>query len=104
MSDHIKTRAELVGRAKILRGSIQQLFDDAAHWNRVHVPWKGAPIDPDPDGKLASIAAGIDRMLEKESARGVKTLARKYEGADTATVTYDDNGQPRLRVPPSEWS
>lgn len=59
-------RAAIIARARKLRAEIAQTFADAEHWNRVHVPWKGKPIDPDPDGQLQRIAEGIDRMLAHE--------------------------------------
>lgn len=67
-SDRKATQAALIARAKKMRAGIQQIFDDAAHWNSVHTPWKGAPIDPDPDGELRRIADGIDRMLAADGA------------------------------------
>ena len=60
-------RAEIIGRARKLRAEIAQTFADAEHWNSRHVPWKGKPIDPDPDGQLKRIADGLDRMLEVET-------------------------------------
>ena len=62
-------RAEIVSRARQMRREIAQIFDDAAHWNSRHVPWKGQPIDPDPDGQLRRIADGLDKMLAAEDAR-----------------------------------
>jgi hypothetical protein len=62
-------RSSIIARAVAMRAEIQQLFDDAAHWNRVHVPWKGQPIEPDPDGRLRRIADGIDRMLAREESK-----------------------------------
>ena len=59
-------RAAIIARARKLRAEIAQTFADAEHWNRVHVPWKGKPIDPDPDGQLGRILASIDRMLAAE--------------------------------------
>ena len=59
-------RAEIIERYKNLREKIRQTFLDVEHWNRVHTPWKGAPIDPDPDGQLRRIAERIDRMLSRE--------------------------------------
>lgn len=61
-------RAELIARAKATRAGIQEIFDDAAHWNSRNVPWKGSPIDPDPDGQLRRIVEGIDKMLANERA------------------------------------
>lgn len=51
-----------------MRADIAQVFADAEHWNSVHVPWKGKPIDPDPDGQLMRIAEAIDRMLQSEAS------------------------------------
>lgn len=62
-----RERADLIARAVKQRAKIQQIFDDAAHWNRRNVPWKGKPIDPDPDGQLKRIADGIDRMIARET-------------------------------------
>lgn len=62
-------RASIVARASKLRQEIAQQFADAEHWNRVNVPWKGEPIDPDPDGRLRRIANGIDRMLAGEARK-----------------------------------
>jgi hypothetical protein len=58
-------QSEIMDRARKLRADIAQTFADAAHWNSINVPHKGPPIDPDPDGKLKRIAAGIDRMLDE---------------------------------------
>ena len=60
-------RAAIIGRARKLRADIAQAFADAEHWNRMHVPWKGSPIDPDPGGQLQRIADGLDRMLANET-------------------------------------
>ncbi len=62
------SRADIVARARDLRGRIAQVFSEAEHWNRVNVPWKGPAIDPDPDGTLKRIADRLDRMLAKEDA------------------------------------
>ncbi len=61
-------RAALIARARAMRVEIQKIFDDAARWNRRNVPWKGAPINPDPDGQLGRILAGIDKVLAAETA------------------------------------
>lgn len=65
----MSTRAEILARATSLRAGIQQIFDDAEHWNRRHTPWKGKPIDPDPDGKLRRCADAIDLMFAREAAK-----------------------------------
>jgi hypothetical protein len=57
------SRAASIARARTLRSEIAQLFADAERWNSIHVPWKGPPIDPDPDGHLRKIADDLDRML-----------------------------------------
>ncbi len=59
-------RAALIARAVAQRAEIQQFFDDVARWNQRNVPWKGKPIDPDPDGQLQRLADSIDRMLANE--------------------------------------
>ena len=61
------SREAIIQRARDMRVNIEQIFSDAEHWNRLHVPWKGLPINPDPDGKLRRIADGIDKMLANET-------------------------------------
>ena len=63
------SRSAIMDSARKLRADIAQAFADAEHWNRVNVPWRGPAIDPDPDGQLERIAAGLDRMLAAEAAR-----------------------------------
>ena len=59
-------REVMIGRWKVQRAKIQQLFDDAAHWNATHP--NEPPIDPDEDGALRRLADAIDKMLAKEAA------------------------------------
>jgi hypothetical protein len=60
-------RARLVERVREARQRIAQFFLDVAHWN-AHVRKPGeAPIDPDPDGDLALIAAHYDRILKNDT-------------------------------------
>jgi len=49
-------RREIIKRVKGIRRGIEMIFNDAAHWNRLHPTQK--PIDPDPDGTLK-------KMLER---------------------------------------
>jgi hypothetical protein len=63
------SRAAIIDRARTMRTEIAQIFADAERWNRVNVPWKGGPIDPDPDGKLKRLAEGLDKMLAAEDKR-----------------------------------
>jgi hypothetical protein len=58
------SRKAIIARARFLRVEIQQIFDDAAHWNRINPNQEN--INPDPDGELRAIAEGIDAMLAKE--------------------------------------
>jgi hypothetical protein len=61
------SRTIIIGRARQLRAEIDQIFVDAEYWNSEHP--NDQPIDPDPDGRLRSIADGIDAMLAKEQER-----------------------------------
>lgn len=71
----MKTRAQVIAEAVRIRGEIAQLFLDTEHWNSVN-PTK-TPIDPDPDGTLKRMAAGIDKGLEREDyATVVEELAQ----------------------------
>ena len=63
----INSREAIIQRARDMQANIEQIFSDAEHWNRVNVPWKGLPINPDADGKLRRIADGIDKMLANET-------------------------------------
>jgi hypothetical protein len=60
------SREAIIRRARDMREKIEQIFADAEHWNRVNVPWKGLPINPDLDGQLRRIADSIDKMLANE--------------------------------------
>jgi hypothetical protein len=63
------TRQQMIERAVTLRAEIELHFQTYAHWNdNVRKPDE-QPIDPDPDGQLLRIAAGIDRMLATEKTR-----------------------------------
>lgn len=65
----IKSREQIVAEARRCRSEIEQIFADAEHWNeRVRKPHE-APIDPDPDGKLAQIKRSLDTMLAEEEGR-----------------------------------
>lgn len=64
-------REQLIGRAKVLRAEIEQIFTDAASWNENTRKPDEEPIDPDPDGAMRRIADGLDRMLANESKGGL---------------------------------
>jgi hypothetical protein len=64
-NDDSRDRTAIINRARVLLADIEQTFADAEHWNRVH-PYS-MPIDPDPDGQLARIKAGLVRMLQAEA-------------------------------------
>ena len=55
------TRETLLARARHQRQEIAEFFADVAQWNRQHP--EEEPIDPDPDGQLAEIAARLDQTL-----------------------------------------
>lgn len=61
-----RTRTELIARMRHLRREIEQIFDDAAHWNEYTRKPSEAPIDPDPDGQLRRIADAFDAALAGE--------------------------------------
>lgn len=65
MQPQVQTREQLVARMRKLRQDIAAIFDDAEHWNRLHPDEE--PIDPDPDGLLARIAAALDASLAREN-------------------------------------
>lgn len=71
------SRERLVQRARTLRGQIEDYFRDAS---------EAGVDDADPDGKLASIHAGLSQMLAVEQRRGFRVVS-----GDTA-----------LAAPPSE--
>lgn len=80
------TRADILARARALRQEIAEIFADYQHWND-NSPSRaeGAePIDPDPDGQLRRIAEGLDRMLEREDARGTESIRGVVEQAKKA--------------------
>ena len=62
-------RAALVTRARQQRAEIEQYFADLAHWNAAVRRPDEAPIDPDPDGIVARLMQGLDRLLAVEDAR-----------------------------------
>lgn len=64
----MKTRDELVEELRTLREEIRLTFGTAAHWNRTHPDEE--PIDPDPDGELADMAAQIDDILATDPGYG----------------------------------
>lgn len=52
-----KTREELLARAWRIRREIEQIFEDAEHWNRHRGDQEA--IDPDPGGVLRKLLAGL---------------------------------------------
>lgn len=60
----IHQRGILVENMRHMRGEIEKIFIDAAHWSRLHPDEE--PIDPDPDGELRRIADALDVALAKE--------------------------------------
>jgi hypothetical protein len=59
-------RGMLLGNARRIRADIEQIFTDAAEWNRIH-PNEG-PIDCDPDGDLRRLANELDELLLSEQS------------------------------------
>lgn len=59
-------RARLVERISAARQEIAQIFLDHDHWNTSVRKADEAPIDPDPDGDLARLAAFYDRLLQHD--------------------------------------
>jgi hypothetical protein len=73
--NNIVTREQIIERAKTIRAEAQQIITDCEHWNaQVRKPHESV-INPDPDGQLAKIIAGIDRGLSREdSLRALKIV------------------------------
>jgi hypothetical protein len=61
------SRQVLIARAQALHREIAENAIDIAHWNELHK--NEPPIDPDPDGLLTKIAAGLDDLLTREARR-----------------------------------
>lgn len=63
-------RARVVRKARKARAAIAQIFTDAASWNQFSEARKAgcAPIDPDPDGRMAQALAALDKFLAEEPA------------------------------------
>jgi hypothetical protein len=56
------TRQRLIAEAKRIAREIDQIFLDAEHWNAAHPHEE--PIDPDPDGVLRRIRAGLPETTD----------------------------------------
>ena len=66
-------RQRLIDRGANLLRDINLILEGAASWNentRPRLYPDEGPIYPDPDGQLAKIKAGLERMLQIEAARG----------------------------------
>lgn len=74
----IKTREQITAEAKRIRKEIGDYLDDCDHYNRVH-PLK--PMDPDPDGDVARLAAGLDATLAREEQNKVQNLSTSQVAA-----------------------
>ena len=59
-------RQDLIDRVIKQRDEILQIFSDVEHWNSTHTIFE--QIDPDPDGELKRMLAGLEKCLEKEGA------------------------------------
>ena len=89
-----ESRAAIISRARQIRCEIEQIFTDAAHWNRIHVTWKDKPIDPDPDCQLRRIGEGIDRMLAAEEQVGGSLVSP----AEPNSSNQCDSADPAARL------
>lgn len=62
----MKTRFQIIAKAKHIRAECLQILTDADYWN-THVRKEcEAQIDPDPDGQLKRTIESIDVMLANE--------------------------------------
>lgn len=56
----MKTKSELLDRARRQLDDVRQYFNDVNHWNRVNPK---DFIDPDPDGSVTRMAHGLERFI-----------------------------------------
>lgn len=61
----MKTRAQLIAKARDNRADIEQYFNDVTHWNNTRGKTEGV-IEPDPDGSVRRMADALDKMLANE--------------------------------------
>ena len=61
-----KTRQQIIQEAMRIKGEIEQIFTDVSYWNQNVRTEDEAVINPDPDGQLATLLMGLNRMLERE--------------------------------------
>jgi RNA polymerase-binding transcription factor DksA len=71
----MKTRSQIVSRAKQQLAEVQQIFIDENHWNRCVRKADEAMIDCDPDGQLKRIRAALEKMLAAEKITDFKCAA-----------------------------
>ncbi len=63
-------RAALMANARRMRAEIEQMFIDAAHWNRSVRKPDEDPVDPDPYGEMRALAAALDEHLTNDPGFG----------------------------------
>ena len=90
----MKSRSEIIKKAKRLRKDITDNFITAFHWNTACRKPEEPEIEADPDGEMQKIAEGIDKMLASEG----ESLPAKYLCADDkwreCTVVPHEEGEP----------
>ncbi len=62
----MKTRQEIIDKAKKNLAEVNEIFWDCDHWNDYVRKPHEKPIDPDPDGTLKRIKIYYESLLENE--------------------------------------
>lgn len=80
-----KRREQIVADVRRFHAEITQYFADVASWNdNSRARKEGAePIDPDPDGEVGRILAGLTAFLAEEDARPLPPIlsaASRFNG------------------------
>lgn len=87
--EHVmKTRHQIIKKAKLLRKEITDQFITIFHWNETVRKPDEEKIDTDPGWEMSRIMQGIDMMLQNEK----QSLTAKY-------LTGDGNWLPCVVVP-----
>jgi hypothetical protein len=93
-------RQRLINEAARIANNIEQQIIDIEYWNSHHP--NEEPIDPDPDGQLATWKMRMESVLKGEAAKGnypsvvpMKARPRKYIPfdltAETAKTVLDEH-------------